>query len=64
MADVVAYKQTGTNADGVVEIVQYVHPQQAGLARKYLVEEGYTVTEEALTEMPKDTSLDIAPTNQ
>lgn len=61
MADVIAHKQTATNADGVVEIIQYVHPSLAGQARKYLVEEGYTVVEEPLTELPEGVTLDIQP---
>lgn len=61
MADVIAHKQVATDSDGVVQLTQYVHPSLAGRARKYLVEEGYTVTEEPLTELPEGVTLDIQP---
>lgn len=63
MAEVIAHKQTAYDADGITQLTQYVHPSLAGLARKYLIEEGYTVSDEPLTELPEGVSLDIKPIN-
>lgn len=57
MDDVVAYKLTATKGDA--SMTQYVAPDSRRYAGKLLQEEGYEVTEEALTELPEGVELDV-----
>jgi hypothetical protein len=57
MEDVTAYKLTATKGDATM--TQYVAPDSRRYAAKLLQEEGYTVTEEALTELPEGVELDV-----
>lgn len=56
--DVVAYKLTAKSDNGT-ELVQYVAPDSRRYAAKLLVEEGYEVSEDALTELPEGVVLDV-----
>ncbi len=56
--DAVAYKLTATSTGTVVSI-QYTSPDSRRYAAKLLMEEGYEVTEEALSEMPEGVTLDV-----
>lgn len=57
--NVVAYKLTATTDSGTIVAVQYVSPDSRRYAAKLLMEEGYTVQEEALDEMPEGVKLDV-----
>ncbi len=56
--DIVAYKLTASRG-GVVELTQYVSPDNKRYATKLLWEEDYDVAEEALTELPEGVELDV-----
>lgn len=56
--DIVAYKLTASR-DGQVEMVQHVGADSKRYATKLLLEEGYDVAEEALTELPEGVELDV-----
>lgn len=57
MDEAVAYKLTATKGDSTM--TQYVAPDSRRYAAKLLQEEGYAVTEEALTELPEGVELDV-----
>lgn len=58
MADnTVAYKLTATR--GEIVMTQYVSAESRRYATKLLREEGYTVAEEALAELPEGVELDV-----
>lgn len=57
MDEAVAYKLTATKGD--TTMTQYVAPDSRRYAVKLLQEEGYAVTDEALTELPEGVELDV-----
>lgn len=59
MDEAVAYKLTATDDSGNVVVTQYVAPDSKRYATKLLLEEGYEVAEEALTELPEGVVLDV-----
>lgn len=56
--DIAGYKLTASKDDAVV-MTQYVSADSKRYATKLLREEGYTVAEEALTELPEGVELDV-----
>lgn len=59
MSELAAYKLTATDSNGDVAVTQYVAPDSKRYAIKLLLEEGYEVAEEALTELPEGVVLDV-----
>jgi hypothetical protein len=57
--DVIAYKLVAVDRNGAVASTQYVSPRARRYAAKLLLEEGWDVAEQPLSEMPDGVGLDV-----